>query len=486
MKIKLELGFLFVTIFSTCLFSQESKPFFPQEIFPPDSLKNWTKELMTEMSESHPGFYRYTSKKQFDSIIDSTTTSITDSLNTIEFYRKIKPLFAQIGCLHTSLNLSEEYENFINSEPNLIPIEIFISKNNQVFVTKNHSENKNLNLKSEILSINGKPIKEILEILIKSIPSDGYNITLKTLLLNHRFTFWYRSIIEVNEDFVIETKYDNSIETYNLKGITSDKFQSIESLQSSNAEQLTFEKNYTVGILTIKSFAETDIENNGQNFKKYIKSVFKTLHQENIKHLIVDLRYNTGGTDGNAAFFTSHFFDKPFRYWDKIEVTKAIAEQITGMNSIYYPKPKKVDSTYIWKGALLTKEFDYYKTQKPNKNNFKGNVYILTNGLCMSSCSDVVAILSNNKKAIVVGQETGGGFQGNSSGMMPTTQINGNLTFTVPLQKYTNAVDLTQHFGRGTIPDFIINPTLDQWMNKEDVEMNFVKNLIKNEKLNNE
>ena len=475
-------GLLLVILISTNLFSQENKTFLPEEKFPADSLKTWTSELMKELSESHPGFYRYTTKKEFDSIINNTVNNITDSLNTIQYYRTIKPLIAQIGCLHTSLNLTEQYEDFIDKKSNLIPIEVLIDINNQVFISKNHSKNESIKLKCELLSINGKPISDILDILIKSIPSDGYNSTLKTLLLNHRFAFWYRSMIDLSETFEIETKFNNSLKTFNLNGVTSAEFESIESLQSVNSEQLAFVINDNTGILKIKSFAKTDIKNNGQNFKRYIKSVFKKLNKEQIGNLIIDLRYNSGGTDGNAVFLTSHFFGKSFRYWDRIEVTEKIAKQITGMNNIFYPKPEKVDSTYLWKGALLSKEFDYYKSQKPSKNDFKGKVYIITNGLCMSSCSDMVAILSDNKKAIIVGQETGGGFQGNTSGMMPTSEINGNMTFTLPLQKYTNAVKFDKNFGKGTIPDFIVNPTLNEWVDKVDIEMEFVKNLIKNPK----
>lgn len=97
----------------------------------------------------------------------------------------------------------------------------------------------------------------------------------------------------------------------------------------------------------------------------------------------------------------------------------------------------------------------------------------------MSSCSDVVAILSHNQKAVVVGQETGGGFQGNSSGMMPETEINGNMILKIPLQKYTSAVALDKNFGRGTIPDYSVKPTIDDWMNKKDVEIDFLKKLLK-------
>src|SRR5688572_973132 len=72
-----------------------------------DSVRHWTKNTMAELSKKHPGFYRYTSKQKFDFIIDSTLQTINDSLTELSFYRKLKPLFAQIGCVHTSLALSD-------------------------------------------------------------------------------------------------------------------------------------------------------------------------------------------------------------------------------------------------------------------------------------------------------------------------------------------------------------------------------------------
>jgi C-terminal processing protease CtpA/Prc len=175
----------------------------------------------------------------------------------------------------------------------------------------------------------------------------------------------------------------------------------------------------------------------------------------------------------------SYFFDKPFRYWDKIEVTEAIAKQIKGIYKLFYKKPKQVNGTYQWRKTWLTKEFDYYETQQPARHHFKGKTYIITNGLCLSSCSDFTAILSHNKKAIVVGQETGGGYQCNTSGMMPEQTLPTGLIITIPLQKYTNAVDLTKNFGHGTKPDYEIIPTFDDWTHKKDIELEFIHQLIK-------
>jgi len=460
---------------------QEKKSFEYDEKFPIDSIKIWTKDLMTELSTSHPGYYRFTTPERFNFIIDSTLLTVREPLTTIQYYRKLKPLISQIGCLHTSVTLSDQYYKFIADTYKLFPFEVYINDKNQAFITKNHSTNKDIPLKSEILTINDRPVSEIIRILRNAIPSDGYNQTLKTLLLCHRFSFWYQTAIELSELYTLEIKTDSGIKKYQLQGVDGKVFPTENALGKTDEEQLLFKIEDNIGYLTIRTFAKTKIKRNKQKFKKFIKESFENLENNGIKNLVIDLRYNTGGTDGNAALLASYFFDTPFRYWEKVEVTESIAEQIKGANRIFYKKPVKIDTSYHWLGARswLTKEFDYYKTQKPAKKNFKGKTYLITNGLCMSSCSDFVAIISDNTKAEVVGQESGGGFQGNTSGMMPTNTILKNIEITIPLQKYTNAVNLKKNRGRGIVPDYSIQPTLDDWIEKNDIELQFTRSLIK-------
>ncbi|WP_166627788.1 S41 family peptidase [Tenacibaculum caenipelagi] len=431
------------------------------------------------MSKSHPGFYRYTSKERFDFLIDSTNQTIKNSLTELEYYRKLKPLIAQLGCLHTSISLSKKYQDYLNTSQSMLPLEIFINSNGVVLISNSYVSDSNIPIGSEILSINGKPIHSIINKLLKAIPSDGYNQTEKILLLNHRFSFWYQTIIEATEKFSIKIANNDKTEMYEVKGISKDVFPSLDAIIYGNQKTLEFEIIDNIGVLKIRSFAKTAIKENSQNFKRFIKEVFQKIQTKEIKDLIVDVRYNTGGTDSNAVLLASYFFDKPFKYWNKIEVTEAIAKDVKGLDKLFYKKPKKKGELYQWKKTWVTKEFDFYEEQKPAKNNFKGNLYIITNGMCLSSCSDFAAILSHNKKAIIVGQETGGGYQGNTSGMMPSFIIPSGLRITMPLQKYTSAVDLTKNFGRGTIPDHIVIPNFNDWIEKKDVEMDYILKMIK-------
>lgn len=473
--------FIICTICMLPLFSQENQVVDFRKKYHQDSIKKWTRDLLGAMGTGHPGFYWYTPKERFDVIIDSTLQTVTDSLNTLDFYRKVKPLIAQIGCLHTGIVLPEAYEKAMEETKTYIPLEIFIDENRKVFITKNHSENEAIPVKGELLSINGKPITSIVNTLAKAISSDGYNVTEKILALNLRFPFWYQSMIEMTDTFTVEIASENTVQEYKIKGITPEVFPSYEKLASTNKEQLSFEIKDGVGVLKIQTFAKTLIKKNGQNFKGFIKDVFKTLEAQGIENLIIDLRYNTGGTDSYAALLASYFFEEEFRYWDRIEVTESIANDVSkGAAKLFYSKPEKKDSTYLWKGALLTKEFKYYKPQKPAKHNYKGNTYLLTNGFCMSSAADIIAILSHNKKAKVIGEESAGGYQGNTSGLMPEVTMTAGFVVTVPLNKYINAVDPTKNIGRGTIPDYPVTISLEEWMSKEDVVKAFAFDLIKN------
>ena len=49
------------------------------------------------------------------------------------------------------------------------------------------------------------------------------------------------------------------------------------------------------------------------------------------------------------------------------------------------------------------------------------------------------------------------------------------MQVTIPLHKYINAVSKNKNFGTGSILDFKVTPTFEQWINKEDVEMEFIK-----------
>ncbi|MBL0913409.1 MAG: hypothetical protein IBJ09_13655 [Bacteroidia bacterium] len=464
--------FLFVAFFP--LYAQTS--FDPQRTWPVDSLRHWLYDLMDEAALKHPGFYRYTTPERFRVRLDSAAASINRPLNGLGYYRLLKPLLAQIGCLHTGIALPAEYTEKLAALPGLLPLELFIGEDRHVYVLRDLSAVPQLTPGAEILSINGRPVPDVLRILMNAIPSDGYNQTLKLRMLNHRFPQWYQSMIGADTLYVLGVMQDGEQKTVELSGLAA---TAMPPLPFAGEKPLQFEIQEGIGILRIRSFARTPVRAAGQRFRPFIRKTFRSLRREGIRDLLLDLRYNTGGTDAHAAFLASYFFDSTFRYWDRIEVTPAIAAEIKGAARLFYRKPVLSEGRYLWQKTPFTKEFDFYEPQKPARNAYAGRCWLLTNGLCMSSCSDLTAVLRYNGKVSVIGEESGGAYQGNNSGMMPETVVPPGLILTIPLQKYTTAVDTTLHRGRGTAPDHPLQGSLQDRLSGRDTEMEQALRIIR-------
>jgi hypothetical protein len=424
----------------------------------PDSIRNELIELFEELSLKHPGYYRYNEQQKFDDYVDSVVNTIQEPLTEIEILRKVKPVIAKIGCLHTGIRLSDETTALLNERPNCLPFVLY-QENGKVYIWKTFGETS-IPPGSEIVSINGRNIQDIYKVLLANIPMDGFNTTGKLKLLQYSFPNWYRTIIEIAEEFEIELIGG---EKYNVKGVNY-----VETLHYDDIVKspLSLVIEGDLAIIKIPSFSNSYISSKNQHFKKEIKSYLKQIDQNRIGRILIDVKGNTGGTDSNPAWLTSHFFDGAYRYWDRIEVTEAIAIDVTGMSHLFYGKPTYKEGKWLWSDkGLSSKEFAFTQPQQPSKNYFDGQIFILADGMCLSSCSDFVAIMQSNLGAIIIGEETGGGYEGNTSGLIPSEQLACGLIIDVPLLAYFNHVSGTTNKGRGTIPNINMRPTLEELTN---------------------
>ncbi len=78
-------------------------------------------------------------------------------------------------------------------------------------------------------------------------------------------------------------------------------------------------------------------------------------------------------------------------------------------------------------------------------------------GESFSGAADFAAVTHHLQRATFIGEETGGGYYGNNSGMMPTLTLpNSKLRIRLPMYEYWNAVAGYDGKRRGTIPDHVV------------------------------
>jgi hypothetical protein len=134
------------------------------------------------------------------------------------------------------------------------------------------------------------------------------------------------------------------------------------------------------------------------------------------------------------------------------------------------------------KDDLWINNYEYYEglqLRMPGKDSFHGNIYVLVNGLCFSSTSALIANIKNTTKAVFIGEESGGTYEGPTGGqtvpiILPNSKImvriSPNINISYMYQKHP--------IGRGVLPDYPVNYNISDVLANRDLEMETAKELI--------
>jgi spore coat protein U-like protein len=119
----------------------------------------------------------------------------------------------------------------------------------------------------------------------------------------------------------------------------------------------------------------------------------------------------------------------------------------------------------------------------PAANNYTHDVWFLINGLSYSVTAEFCAIARSNNRGLFIGEETGGGYEGNTSAVqiditLPATQ----MTVSFGTIQYNMAVKPVKPTGRGTIPDDTVLPTINDIGNKRDTQLERTLALVRSGK----
>jgi len=386
-----------------------------------------------------------------DALFDSCFGTLSSSMTEIEFFRTTSFLISAFEDGHSQCALPAGIINYFKDSVKMFPLQTrFID--NKAYVP---CDTKELEAGTEIISIDNKPMDEIRKQLFRYLPSDGSIQSGKYAKMNDGhdpFCFMYYIIFGEKPAFIVEYKT-----TAGKRGTTilqACMFKNVECPPNQPKPEKYLQLDYTpnnVAILTIKSFLNNQVSTAKEDFRSFLQSSFTDINNKKSKALVIDLRNNGGGDDELGALLYAYLTDKPFRYFTSIETT-----------------------TRTFKG------FDHpgLAIQKPGDIHFSGTVYFLINGNCFSTTADFCSIAKSNARGKFIGEETGGGYYGNTSGARATIFLpNTKIRVNIPLDKYVNAVKKATYKDRGTIPDYPVTPTISDVIQHKDVQLDYALKL---------
>jgi len=469
----------------------------PQNISTLNDLVDETKYTLKELQqdfrvfrgafeEIHPGLYWYKSKQETDQGFNEVYASLSDDMSMLDFYKLLAPIVSEMGCGHSSVWPSDSIYKNIYEQGLFFPIKLkFIDE--KAYCLQNNSQNPLSILPgNEILSINHYPLDSMIKQFFRYLPHDGFNTTFKSRTLDDEFSFYHHVLLGESKDFNITYIDSHGIEkATSVKALTNKEIHSNSKNKNQTGNKLgnisiKFLDQPQVAILTIKNFSSWRNGKKILKFNKVLKNCFTKIDSSGTDNLIIDVRNNLGGRDEMGLDLFSYLYENPVREFIKIESRNPEYQHSKYSNhaKLYYFKNKKVnDSTYHAYGLKTLKPYG------PSKPSYKGQVYILINGYSFSTTADFSAMMRSHGRGIFIGEETGGGYYGNTSGsamklILPNTKI---VTW-IPLGRYTPNVKAIGKVGRGIMPDYEVVPSIQDLASGTDAEMEFTLDLIAGKK----
>lgn len=396
-----------------------------------------------------------------------------DSLTEIEFYRKLAELNYIISCVHTDVRLSENLDKWWKENALLVPFNV-LYKDGAFFISQNYSNNPSLEKGTEIHAINNNDIGAFRRAFFLSIPSDGMNLTRKEYALRKGFYRYYSYYLQLSapEYTLTITPYgSNEKQTIKVKGITKTEFNKRRKEAEKTAPiNFSFIDSIDAALLTVPTFRNDLFEDANIQFSKYLDSVFSLLNSKNTKHLIIDLRGNGGGYSEYGAQLLTYLIDTSFEYsrnmWLASDTLKPYIQYYIPETFGGFPSGiEKHGGSYKWtKHSVLG-------WRQPSKNNFKGQVYFLIDGGCVSTTSEVASIAKENNMGVFIGEEVGGKYAGDNGGVLGWVELpNTKIKVRIALVEYELAVtDNNSGYGvkadysngDATIKDFVLGNDKD-------------------------
>jgi hypothetical protein len=468
----------------------EKEAFDPEQRYAVTQLKEDFVLLRTALEEAHAGLYFYTSKEEMDSLFDRLFKDLDHTKTELEFYGYLSPLIAEINDGHTGMMFSRDYDTYLRSQPILIPFKLlFIDK--KAYLLRNYSDDEDVEMGGEVVSINGHPMSEILEKMLAVQPSDGRNVTSKYRRLESTTTFGRRYLqfygLTTSLNIVYVSPTDGKKKNIRVRGIQREeltkRFNQRYPDIARQSPAIELEYRGDVAILTIRTFASGPYRTAQISFPYFLKKTFRELSEKNIPYLVIDLRDNGGGEDLWGRLLFSYLMDKPFMYYNFLEVNRTTFSFLDHTDAPDIAKMLTKRTKKNERGTYDILVHPNLGEQKPLKPTFQGKVYVLINGRSFSGSGETTSLMHYHKKAVFVGEECGAGYYGNTSGIMPTLTLpHTKLRIRIPMVRYHMAVSGYDYPDRGIIPEYPFSRSLEDHLKGEDTEMEYVLRLIAEQK----
>jgi hypothetical protein len=446
----------------------------PETVLQPDKLLADFRIARLALEEGHSGIYRFTPKQTLDSLFDQAEKSLTRPMTVVEFYRVLRPVVAAIRCGHTDLAFPPGYAESLTARTGVLPLQVRVLGGTP-YVLRDFSGGSVALAGKEIRSINGVPASKIVRQMLAVVSGDGDIPTVRTRRISG-WAFSSQLAIMLGLQGPFEVRFWDSREKHefdaHLEGPPIRELQEKARRQERQPQplgQIRFLDEGAIAVMTIRGFEPFADREQKKPMAEFFQDSFNAIDHRHSRSLVLDLRDNGGGADELGKRLLSYLLFERFVYYEDLLVNSRQFRfrEFADLLEIPADAVERLPS-----GKYRARNHPNLGVQQPARPTFSGRLFILMNGDCVSTTAEFLAQARFHRRATIIGEESGGAYGGNTSGVVPAvTLTNTKLRLYVPLVSYYMAVCGASDPRRGVLPDHAVEYSIDDLLKGSDKEL---------------
>ncbi|MBN8682485.1 MAG: tetratricopeptide repeat protein [Chitinophagales bacterium] len=402
-------------------------------------------QLGQNLLKVHPAALKFISEQDFRKLIAQKKALINERTTFAEFAWHCSEIIASIHCSHTEMGRFTLENEMLPPQLKFPLLTRLVDGKLYVIDALN---TKDISTKDEILSINGVAVPQLLTNIYPHITAQGYIQTTK----GHVFNMWTRVLIPYAlgfpEKYTVVVKGKTApIALNKVEGAIPVRYNPI--YKCPDGLCLEFLDDQKTAVMSITTFNYYPF-NNLDVFQAFVDKSMSEINAKGIKNLIIDVRWNGGGSQHASIHLLRYLVKSPFVYYSNV-VFEGKTGKTAGEESF-----------------------------EPFENRFKGKLFFMMDGLGNSTTGHFMSLVKVLNLGTIVGEELGSN-QFCSAGQKVCRLKNTKLVFYVANNIHESSATALPD-ETGILPDHTLRQSLDDYLNGTDRVKAFTIQLARQEK----
>lgn len=429
----------------------------------------------------HPGLDRYSSAATRNAATTWLPSFGGRGATDAELYLDISRFLASIHCDHTKAELPEAIETWRQDHPSHLPFR-FKLFDQRMFVAASDPRQTYLPRGTEILALNGLEIPVLLRSLSSFVAYDGRTqhvvpskLAADSDLMGSDFDHFYW----------MEQAFPRQVEVRYRLDSGETKVGAFQLLPFREWRELPWEttpsgdfydsvKFKLLGRRTAYLRVDTFVNyRHPVDPESFYRAFFTTLQDQAVEHLILDLRWNGGGSTDASHTLLQFLLDQPFRVTRSIRL-KAVRYGDLPQFIETWGDPKQIferpleEFNVLPDGWFEERALEANEMLQPAPERFKGRLTVLIGPHNSSGATMILAKLKDAGRGVFLGEATGGSAEGPTAGQIFFLKLpHSKIRVRIPAKLSLTDIRSFEP-GYGVFPDREIRSTLQDWMANRD------------------